>query len=68
MMLKKDLLVVGTGEIMLQQLAFIQRLILKKRYGSLLTPLDFSTGGFSFVTVHAHTENFCLFICFPGDF
>lgn len=49
MMQKKDLLVLGTGEIMLQQLAFIQRLILKRRYGSLLTLLDLSTGGFLFV-------------------
>ena len=29
MMLKQDLLVLGTGEIMQQQLAFMQRLILK---------------------------------------
>lgn len=29
-MLKKTLLVLGTGEIMLQQLAFIQSLILKQ--------------------------------------
>lgn len=30
MMLKKDLLVLGAGEIMQQQLAFMQRLILKQ--------------------------------------